>query len=177
MRRGISRIRAWALVSILVVQAGWAVAGEIRPPFGFSWGDSAGRVEAVLLATKARVVEREKLSDGERVRVEGISQPRLLAAYFVFRTGGLAEVELQYGDESWSREQYAMYFERMKRALEERHGASQLIARSRSMQNNIVHMLVGYQWIKQDTSLQIFLFQAERGGESYRRLSLHYRGH
>ncbi|MCX7712320.1 MAG: hypothetical protein N2035_01425 [Chthoniobacterales bacterium] len=166
------------LIFISGMGSNWAAGtDEIRAPFGFSWGESMGKIETILLATKARIVDREKLRDGERLQVEGIAQPNLVAAFFVFRSGGLSEVELQYADSLWSKEQYSAYFDRMKRSLEERHGTSQLIARMRSMQNEILHTLVGYQWIKQNTSLQIFLFQAEKGTESFRRLSLHYRCH
>jgi hypothetical protein len=148
---------------------------EIRPPFGFQWGESASRLERMLKDAKASVVERDTVEGGLRLAVEGITQRLLLRSYFIFEGDTLTEIELIYGDSSWDSKQYTDFFDQTRRHIDRRYGNGRLIARTKSTQNGVTHSLIGYQWTQAGATLQLFLFVAERGVEITRTLSLHYR--
>lgn len=148
---------------------------EIRPPFGFQWGESSGRLEKMLKESNAHVVEREDTEEGLRLTVEGITQRLLVKAYFIFERDTLTEIELIYGDPSWDSKQYTEFFDQTRRHIDRRYGNGRLIARTKSTQNGVAHSLIGYQWTQAGASLQLFLFMAEKGAETTRTLSLHYR--
>jgi hypothetical protein len=148
---------------------------EIRPPFGFQWGESSARLEQMLTQAKARVVEKENVEGGLRLTVEGITQRLLLRSYFIFTGDSLNEIELIYGDPSWDSKQFTDFFDQTRRHIDRRYGSGRLIARTKSSQNGVTHSLIGYQWTQMGATLQIFLFMAEKGAETTRTLSLHYR--
>lgn len=150
---------------------------EIQAPFGFSWGESAGRLERLLEQAKARVVEREKDNGDLRLRVEGITQRMLLDSWFHFKNDSLHEIELHYGHPGWDTQQYTRFFDQTRRHLDKKYGAGRLVARTKSSQAGVTHSLMGYQWVQSGASLQLFLFTAEKGSEVVRSMSLHYRGH
>ena len=152
-----------------------ATAEEIRPPFGFQWGENAERVEHLLTQAKARVVAKEETDRGARLTVEGISQRLLLRAFFSFTNDSLEEIELHYGDTSWDFNQYNRFFDQTRRHIDQRYGAGRLIARTNTTQNGVTHSLIGYQWTQFGATLQLFFFSAEKGGETVKILSLHYR--
>lgn len=164
-----------ALAFAALIGPGFA-AEEIKPPFGLRWGESQERVELRLRQANARIVSREKTPRGERIEVKGLAQRMLLRAYFHFEMGSLEEVELHYGSGAWDLAAYLNFFEQTRSHLNQRYGEGRLIARSKSSQNNITSSLTGYQWSQPETTLQLFLFSAERGGRSVKVLSLHYRG-
>ncbi len=149
---------------------------EIKPPFGFQWGESPTRLEKMLTQAKARVVEKTDVDGRLQIEVAGISQRLLQSSYFYFKEDALEEVELHYGDPSWSSQQYSSFFDQTRRHIDQRYGSGKLVARSRSSQNGIVHSLIGYQWTQVGGTLQLFLFTAEQGAQQKKILSLHYRG-
>jgi hypothetical protein len=149
---------------------------EIKPPFGFQWGESAERLEKMLVQAKARIVERQQTPDGLRLRVDGIAQRLLLTAYFSFANDSLKEIELHYGAPDWDTAQYTRFFDQTRRHIDQRYGAGKLIARNKSSVQGVTHTLMGYQWTQTGASLQMFLFTAEKGAEVVRTMSLHYRG-
>jgi hypothetical protein len=149
---------------------------EIRPPFGFQWGENPERLTKLLEQAKARIV-REDLIDGrQRLQAEGISQRLLISSFFYFEQGGLVEIELHYGNPAWDSKQYTDFFDQTRRFLDQKYGQGRLLARSKSEQAGVVTSLIGYQWVQTGASLQIFLFIAEKGAQTIRILSLHYRG-
>lgn len=152
-----------------------AALEEIRPPFGFQWGETVARVEQMLTQAKAQVVERTELPSGVRLTVEGISQRLLLRAYFTFESDALQEIELHYGEPAWDIAQYNRFFDQTRRHIDQRYGTGRLIARTKSTQNGVAHSLIGYQWTQLGGTLQLFFFSAEKEGKSVKILSLHYR--
>lgn len=165
-------------ITALILLAGDNVRAnfeEIRPPFGFQWGETSSRLEKMLGEAKARVVEREKTESGARLTVEGITQRLLLRSFFIFDGDSLNEIELLYGDPSWDSKQYTDFFDQTRRHIDRRYGTGRLIARTKSTQNGVTHSLMGYQWTQAGATLQLFLFMAEKGNLTTRTLSLHYR--
>lgn len=164
-------------MSLLAASQSAALADqEIRPPFGFQWGENPERLRKLLEQAKAKV-EAEDLVNGRlRLQVSGISQRMLLRSFFYFEHGSLAEIELHYGQEGWDSQAYSEFFDKTRRFLDQKYGQGRLLARTKSEQGGIKSSLIGYQWNQPGASLQIFLFIAERGVETLRILSLHYRG-
>ncbi|TSA31241.1 MAG: hypothetical protein D4R65_11590 [Verrucomicrobiaceae bacterium] len=108
--------------------------------------------------------------------VEGIPQKLLQRALFYFDSDSLNEIELHYGDKSWDSVQYAQFFDQTRRNIEMKYGMGRVIARQKTREGEILQTLIGYQWVQASTSLQLFLYTAEKGAESLRVLSLHYKG-
>lgn len=149
---------------------------EIRVPFNFQWGESAQRLEDSLTKVQARVVERKTVQHRNVLVVEGIPQKLLQRALFYFDSDSLSEIELHYGDASWDSVQYAQFFDQTRRNIDNKYGMGRVIARQKTREGEILQTLIGYQWIQATTSLQLFLYTAEKGAESIRVLSLHYKG-
>ena len=171
------RFRPFLILIILL--AGFSPAWseeEIRVPFNFQWGESAQRLEESLSKVQARVVERKTVQNRNVLVVEGIPQKLLLRVLFYFDSDSLNEIELHYGDTSWDSVQYAQFFDQTRRNIDNRYGMGRVIARQKTREGEILQTLIGYQWVQATTSLQLFLYTAEKGAESIRVLSLHYKG-
>ncbi len=153
-----------------------ALEQEIRVPFNFQWGESAQRLEDSLSKVQARVVERKMVEKRSVLVVEGIPQKLLLRALFYFDSDSLCEIELHYGDRSWDSVQNAQFFDQTRRNIEMKYGMGRVIARQKTREGEILQTLIGYQWAQASTTLQLFLYTAEKGAESLRVLSLHYKG-
>ena len=167
------------LLILILVFAGFSSARseeEIRVPFNFQWGESAQRLEESLAKVQARVVERKTVQNRNVLVVEGIPQKLLQRVIFYFDSDSLNEIELHYGDTSWDSVQYAQFFDQTRRNIDNRYGMGRVIARQKTREGEILQTLIGYQWVQATTSLQLFLYTAEKGAESIRVLSLHYKG-
>ncbi len=165
-----------ALVAIAAMAAAARAAEEIKVPFNFRWGDSSQLVENTIKRAQARVVDR-KVVNGRRVLVvEGHPDPRLKRSQFSFDNDALVEVELQYGDNSWDGSKFNSIFEQTRRNLDRKYGTSRNIARQTSKEGDVLQTIVGYQWTQSYTSLRLISYTAEKGAETLRVLSYHYRG-
>lgn len=164
-------------VLFAAVPAGLRAADqEIRVPFNFQWGESAQRLEEGLAKVQARIIERKTIEKRSVLVVEGIPQKLLQRAIFYFDSDSLNEIELHYGDKNWDSAQYAQFFDQTRRNIETKYGMGRVIARQKTREGEILQTLIGYQWTQASTSLQLFLYTAEKGAESLRVLSLHYKG-
>jgi len=176
--------RALLSAVALLLASVWSAAAQdqgetpaqIRPPFGVYWGLPKESLEKSLKAVQAKIIERKTVNDREALVVEGLVHPRLLRAVFYFTEEGLAEVELQYGADGWDGAQYANYFDTMRRTLERKYGTSKLITRSKKNEGQVLTTLIGYQWAQLGCLLQIYYFSADQGADSFRLVSVHYRG-
>jgi hypothetical protein len=164
---------AVAFVGPLMAQA----AEEIRVPFNFRWGDSSQLVQDTIERAQARVVNRETVNGHKVLTVEGHPDPRLLRSKFTFDNDALVEIELQYGDRSWDSQKFNEIFEQTRRNLDRKYGAGRNIARETSKVGDVTQTIVGYQWTQSYTSLRLVYFTAERGADTFRMLSYHYRGY
>lgn len=170
------KLRLLALAGWLGLAALAQGAEEIRVPFNFQWGESAARLEKALESVKARVVERKNERGRQVLVVEGIPQKLLQRALFYFDSDSLSEIELHYGDPSWDSARSAAFFDQTRRNIESKYGIGRVIARQKTREGDVLQTLIGYQWSQPVTTLSLFYYTAERGAESFRLLSLHYRG-
>lgn len=172
------RVGGWILVVVAVLAAlPLSAAEEIKVPFNFRWGDSSKLVEDTILKTQAKIVERKTVDGRQVFVVEGHPDQRLKRSQFYFDNGALGEIELQYSDPAWDAARMNGIFEQTRRNLDRRYGTSRNITRQRGREGDVMQTVIGYQWTQSYTSLRLFFYQAEQGGNAYRVLSYHYRGY
>lgn len=171
--------RTWFLLLFLLAGAfaGSALADEIPPPFGLQWGQSNERIGKLLEGAKATVVDKHMVADREAWTVEGLLQAGLKRTVFYFKTGSLVEVELQYQSPDWDIAKYDDFMTAVRRRIEQKYGAGQLIAKTRAPEGDIMQTIIGYKWNQNDTAIELFYYSAENGAQSYRTVSVHYKGY
>lgn len=170
-------MRAVLLITLLAVLSAAAQAAEvIKVPFNFQWGESAQRLEDSLARAKASVVERKQVQGRQCLVVEGIPQRLLQRALFYLDRDSLNEIELQYGDPAWGAANYSQFFDQTRKNIELKYGPGRMIAQQNTKEGDLRQTISGYQWVQQTTTLSLYFYTAERGAESFRLLSLHYRG-
>jgi hypothetical protein len=152
-------------------------AEEIKVPFNFQWGEAAQRLEDSLKRVQARVIDRKKVRNRQCLVVEGIPQRLLQRALFYFDNDALNEIELHYGDSSWDANRYGNFFDQTRRNIESKYGIGRVVARQKTRDGDVLETLIGYQWTQDATTLVLYYYTAESGADSYRLLSLHYRGY
>jgi hypothetical protein len=157
-------------------ESAWAVE-EIKVPFNFAWGEAAQRLEDSLKRVQARVVDRKKVRNRQCLVVEGIPQRLLQRALFYFDNDALNEIELHYGDSAWDADRYGNFFDQTRRNIETKYGTGRVVARQKTRDGDILETLIGYQWTQDATTLVLYYYTADNGSDSYRLLSLHYRGY
>ena len=173
------------MIPLLILLAGRPVAAQtapssggpeqINPPFGLEWGESAERLEKLLKGARADIVDRHDVDGRQAWTVEGLIQTGLKRTVFYFRDNQLVEVELQYQSPDWDVAKYDDFMAQVRRRIEQKFGAGQLIARSREPQGQVMQTLVGYSWDENNTAIQLFYFSAETSTQSYRTVSVHYK--
>lgn len=151
-------------------------ADEIPPPFGLQWGESGERLTKLLQGAKAQIVDKHMVADREAWSVEGLLQQGLKRTVFYFRNNALVEVELQYQSPDWDIVKYDDFMSAVRKRIEQKYGAGQLIAKSREPQGDVVQTIVGYKWTQNSTAIELIYFSAENGTQSYRTVSVHYKG-
>jgi len=152
-------------------------AEEIKVPFNFRWGDSSQLVANTIDRAQAHVVDQKTVAGHKVLVVEGHPDPRLKRSLFTFDNDALIEVELEYSDDSWDEQKFNAIFEQTRRNLDRKYGTSRNIARQTSKEDgDVIQTIVGYQWTQSYTSLRLILYTAEKGAETFRMLSYHYRG-
>lgn len=151
-------------------------ADEIKPPFGLQWGESADRLEKLLKGAKAQIVERRIVDGREAWTVEGLVQSGLKRTVFYFKIGQLVEVELQYESAEWDAFKYDDFMSQVRRRIELKYGAGQLIARSKRPEGAVTQTIVGYKWNQNNTTIQLIYYSAENANNVYRTVSVHYKG-
>jgi hypothetical protein len=148
---------------------------DIPPPFGFRWNDPAGKVEQVLVAAKAKIINRDKKDKRDVWTVEGLVQPGLKRTLFSFKEGFLVEVELQYEYDKWSIENYNNRMGEIRRYFDGKFGTGKLVSRTRDTDSDVIQTLVGYQWMAGGTMLELFYFSAQRDPNIFRSITVTYK--
>ncbi len=164
-----------AALLLCVTRHSSAQGVEIQPPFGLSWGESSDRIEKLLKGAKATIVDRHDVEGRQAWTVEGLVQAGLRRTVFYFKDGMLMEVELQYEDPTWDTAKYSDFMSQVRRRIEQKFGAGQLIARSKGPEGNVIQTVVGYKWNENNTAIQLFYFAAETAKNAYRTVSVHYK--
>jgi len=172
------------LIALLILIVGRPTRGQIapetqaqpiNPPFGLEWGESAERLEKLLKGAKADIVDRHDVEGRQAWTVEGLIQTGLKRTVFYFREGQLVEVELQYQSPDWDVAKYDDFMAQVRRRIEQKFGAGQLIARTREPAGDVMQTVVGYRWDENNTVIQLFYYSAETSTQSYRTVSVHYK--
>ena|SRR5947209_7504815 len=169
------RLRAAIVFTIVFCAARVFAVEDIPPPFGFRWNDPAGKVEQVLVAAKAKIVNREHKDKRDIWTVEGLVQPGLKRTLFSFKEGFLVEVELQYEYDKWTIENYNNRMGEIRRYFDGKFGTGKLISRSRDTDSDVIQTLVGYQWMAGGTMLELFYFSAQRDPNVFRSITVTYK--
>jgi hypothetical protein len=165
------------LVALLVAAGALRAAEEIKVPFNFRWGDSSQLVANTIDRAQAHVVDQKMVAGHKVLVVEGHPDPRLKRSLFTFDNDSLIEVELEYSDDSWDEQKFNAIFEQTRRNLDRKYGTSRNIARQTSKEDgDVIQTIIGYQWTQSYTSLRLILYTAEKGADTFRMLSYHYRG-
>ena len=87
----------------------------------------------------------------------------------------LVEVELQYQQADWDLVAYEQFLESARQRLEDLYGPATVLAKDKKPEGDVMQTIVGYEWKKPASSIQLFFYSAERNTEIYRSVSLHYR--
>ncbi len=116
------------------------------------------------------------VADREAWTVEGLLQQGLKRAVFYFKTGSLVEVELQYQSPDWDIVKYDDFMSAVRKRIEQKYGAGQLIAKTREPQGDVMQTILGYKWNQNNTAIEL-IYSAENGTQSYRTVSVHYKGY
>ncbi len=146
----------------------------IKPPFGLAWGETAERMETLLKAAKATIIQRRKIEGRDAWDVEGLKNG-LKRAVFFFRTGALVEVELQYQKDDWDQAKYDSFMEELRVWLEKKFGPGQLIADKTEPAGETVQRAVKWKWNQNGASVELNFFSAKQEALIFRTLSVHYR--
>jgi hypothetical protein len=152
-------------------------ADEIPPPFGLQWGESDERLAKLLEGAKAKIVDKHMVADREAWTVEGLLQQGLKRTVFYFKTGALVEVELQYQSPDWDIMKYDDFMSAVRKRIEQKYGAGQLIAKTRAPEGDVIQTIVGYKWNQDNTAIELIYYSAENSSQSYRTVSVHYKGY
>jgi hypothetical protein len=150
---------------------------SIEPPIGLRWGELEEEVKNQLAKAGVQILKRPKVDDREVLAIEGIRQPSLVQviAYFDAQKK-LAEVELQYGDLTWTFDAYKAFVVSVTRRLQAYYGEPTVLERDRRLEGDRVETIPGYQWQQADLSgVLLFFFSVEQGKNSYTTVSIHYR--
>jgi hypothetical protein len=166
----------FVLLALFGMAANVHAVEEIKVPFNFQWGENAQRLEDSMTRVQAKVVERKTVGGRQCLVVEGIPQKLLIRALFYFDSDSLNEIELHYGDPSWDSVQFGNFFDQTRRNIEGKYGIGRVIARQKTREGDILQTLIGYQWTQDTTTLCLYYYTAEENADSFRLLSLHYRG-
>lgn len=173
----ISRFIIFSLLFLAGFGLGRARADEIPPPFGLQWGESDERLSKLLDGAKARVVDKHMVADREAWTVEGLLQTGLKRTVFYFKNHALVEVELQYQGPDWDTTKYDDFMTAVRRRIEQKYGAGQLIAREKTPQGDITQTVIGYKWNQNNTAIELIYYCAENGSNTWRTVSVHYKGY
>jgi hypothetical protein len=150
---------------------------EIKPPFNLSWGESADRLERLIVGAGGKVLTRRPARGGkEAIEVGGLPQDGLKKTIFYFKLGILTGVELQYQDDDWAEPKYGTMMSELRKRISDHYGEGQQIARRTETVgvNGVIQTVTGYKWIAGAANIQLIYFSATDPKNAYRTVSVHY---
>ena len=148
-------------------------------PYHMVWGDTQQRLAALFAGVSAKITDKKADGQKEIWTVEGLIAPDLQTSLFTFSGGMLAAMEFDYSQPSWDLPQYNDKMGLFRRVLESKcGGAGNMISRDTKQEPNspLKESLMGYQWERGDTMVQLFYFSAEDTSKklTFRTISVHY---
>jgi hypothetical protein len=132
------------------------LSAVIDPPFGFHWGDSMAHVEAFLAYSSAEIVMRMATGQEETWAVEGLIQPGLKKALFVFDKNALTAIELQSQYEPWTADRYRTRIEELRAFFDSKYGEKRRNEPISNPKERDRGNQQGYSWRLGETNLAVF---------------------
>lgn len=163
--------------SLLSTRASAAGESEIKPPFNLTWGETADRLERLVVGAGGKVANRRRVrGDREAIEVSGLPQEGLKRTIFYFRQGVLVAVELQYQSDEWPEARYNKMMGDLRQRISEHYGEGQQITRRQEQVgvNGVTQTVTGYKWVSGPSNVQLIYFGATDEKNSFRVLSVHY---
>jgi len=150
-----------------------STSNQMKPPFGFRWGESVDRIVAVLDKSNAEVVQRERTPDGkEQLVVVGIQQEGLISTSFHFVEGTLSEVVLNFERPDWSEDRITQWVATVKKQADKQYGQSVSLTREPTESNE--PLISGWQWGQGNSQMRLMHVGSREDGRSASKLLLAY---
>ena len=150
-------------------------------PYHMLWGDSMNRLAALFAGSGATITNKKTENGVETWTVQGLLAADLQASIFRFSNGQLAALEFDYANPDWDTDKYNDKMGQFRRLLDAKCEApGEMISRKTEQppdEKGIRQSLMGYQWKRGDTLVQLFYFSAEDPANkalTFRNISLHY---
>ena len=148
-------------------------------PYNLIWGDTQNRLASLFAGVGAKITDKKTEAKNEVWTVQGLIAPNLQSSMFTFQDGRLAALEFDYGQAEWDLAKYNEVMGQFRRLLEAKcEKPGEMISRDADQPtaDGLKQSLMGYQWSRGDTLVQLFYFSAEDPVKSlaYRSISVHY---
>ena len=148
-------------------------------PYNLVWFDSQNRLASLFAGVSAKVAEKKTDGPNEIWTVNELIAPNLRTSFFTFQQGMLIGLEFDYGQDSWDTNKYNEVMGQFRRLLETKcESPGEIISRKSDQVPNstVKETLMGYQWVRGDTSVQLFYYAAEDTEKAlnFRSISVHY---
>ncbi len=149
-------------------------------PFNLYWGDSEQRLASLFAGVGAQVTNKKANGQLEIWTVQGLIAPNLQTSLFTFSQGILVGLEFDYGQQTWDLTKYNEVMGQFRKLLDTICAKpGEIISRQTDQPSedaSLKQSLMGYQWRRGDTLVQLFYFSAEDPAKSlsYRTISVHY---
>ena len=148
-------------------------------PYNLVWFDSQNRLASLFAGVSAKVAEKKPDGPNEIWTVNELIAPNLRTSFFTFQQGMLVGLEFDYGQDAWDTNKYNEVMGQFRRLLETKcESPGEIISRkSDEVPNSTVkETLMGYQWVRGDTIVQLFYYAAEDTAKAlnFRSISVHY---
>ncbi len=150
-------------------------------PYNMVWGDSTTRLASLFAGVGATITNKKTENGVETWSVQGLLAANLQSSLFRFSSGQLAALEFDYGNPDWDLAKYNDQMGQFRRLLDAKCEApGEMISRKTEEppdEKGVKQSLMGYQWKRGDTLVQLFYFSAEDPANkalTFRNISLHY---
>ena len=148
-------------------------------PYNLVWFDSQNRLASLFAGVSAKVAEKKTDGPNEIWTVNELIAPNLRTSFFTFQQGMLIGLEFDYGQDAWDTAKYNEVMGQFRRLLETKCEApGEIISRKTDEVPNstVKETLMGYQWVRGDTVVQLFYYAAEDTSKAlnFRSISVHY---
>ena len=148
-------------------------------PYNLVWFDSQNRLASLFAGVSAKVAEKKTDGPNEIWTVNELIAPNLRTSFFTFQQGMLIGLEFDYGQDAWDTAKYNAVMGDFRRLLETKcESPGEIISRKSDQVPNstVKETLMGYQWVRGDTIVQLFYYAAEDTAKAlnFRSISVHY---
>ncbi len=174
------KLRAWILLLVCLPWFSLHAVQQLKVPLGCSWGESSEKLNDLIHAGGLTMVSSESIPSTQKklVTVRGVIGAALKQNIFVFQKEELVEIEYQYGDSKWDAKKYQEFFDNFRRMFESKYGPGTPLNKTAAApadSNGVKTSITGYEWAQSFCVLDLFYYIAERGGQEYRLISIHYK--